>query len=355
MDKDSTMTAGIDIGDRYSKICLVDQLDGEVEVVEETRIRTTREAVMRYFSAREPMVVAMEVGTHSPWMSRLIQEFGHEVLVANARKLRFIYGNDQKGDDVDAEMLARVARLDPKLLSPIKHRSETDAGAMALLNSRDALVRARTMLVNYVRGTVKSNGERLPCCGAARFHQLEDALPDTLGTALGPVMEAIKKMNEQIRELDRKIEQESKENYPETAVLRVVPGVGPITALAFVLVVSDPDRFSRNRSVGAYLGLVPKRDQSGERDPQLSITKSGNPYLRRLLVNASHYILGPFGPDTDLRRHGLKIAASGGKRAKKRAVVAVARKLSVLLLALLKTGEAYEPLRQGNQKTGEAA
>jgi transposase len=227
---------------------------------------------------------------------------------------------------------------------------------MALVRSRDALIRARTKLINHVRGAVKSNGKRLPSCATARFHKLEGELPETLASALRPMMDVIKELNERIRELDREIEQKSKESYPETAVLRHVPGVGPITALTFVLVIQNPQRFSRNRSVGPYLGLVPKRDQSGERDPQLSITKSGSPYLRRLLINASHHILGPFGPDTDLRRHGLKIAAGGGKRAKKRAVVAVARKLSILLLALLKTGEVYEPLRQAKQKkTGEAA
>jgi transposase len=345
----------MDIGDRYSKVCVVDEVDGEVVVVEETRIRTKQADVARYFGFREPMVVAMEVGTHSPWMSRMIRESGHEVIVANARKLRFIFDNDQKCDDADAEAIARVARADRKLLHPLEHRPEEDAAAMSLLRSREALVRTRTALINHVRGTVKSNGERMPGCASYRFHKLADALPAGLTSSLGPVMAAIEVVNEQIKELDRKIEQVSRESYPETEVLRQVPGVGPIIALMFVLVIADPERFRHARSAGPYLGMVPRRDQSGDNDPQLRIAKTGNPYLRRLLVSAAHYILGPFGPDSDLRRHGMKIAERGGKRAKKRAAVAVGRKLAVLLLTLLKTGEDYKPLRQANRKVGAAA
>jgi transposase len=345
----------MDIGDRYSKVCVVDEVDGEVLVVEEARIRTSQDDVKRYFGTRQPMVVAMEVGTHSPWMSRMIRESGHEVIVANARKLRFIFDNERKCDDTDAEAIARVARMDRSLLHPLEHRPEEDAAAMSLLSSRNALVRTRTALVNHVRGTVKSNGERLPGCAAYRFHKLIDALPEGLLPSLGPVMEAIELVNERIKELDRKIEQVSRECYPETELLRQVPGVGPVIALIFVLVIANPERFPHARSAGPYLGMAPRRDQSGASDPQLRISKTGNPYLRRLLVGAAHYILGPFGPDCDLRRHGLKIAERGGKRAKKRAAVAVARKLAVLLLAMLKTGEDYEPLRQANRKMGVAA
>lgn len=355
MKKDSMLTAGMDIGDRHCKICVLDDEDGEIVVTEETEIRTNKKGVRRYFGSRAPLVVAMEVGVHSPWMSRMIRELGHEVIVANARKLRFIFGNDKKNDDIDAEMIARVARMDRKLLHPLEHRPEVDASAMALIHSRDALVRTRTSLVNHVRGTVKSFGERLRGSSASRFHKLIDDVPIVLAPALEPVMESIESINERIKGLDREIEQVSQESYPETTVLRQVPGVGPITGLMFVLAIADPERFKRNRSVGAYVGLVPKQDQSGESDPQLRIAKTGNPYLRRLLVTAAHYILGPFGPDTDLRRCGLRIAERGGKRAKKRAVVAVARKLSVLLLTLLKTGEEYEPLLQGNRESGAAA
>src|ERR1035437_9476712 len=133
--------------------------------------------------------------------------------------------------------------------------------------------------------------------------------------------------------------------YPQTALLTQVSGVWTLTAMAFVLTIEDPQRFARSRDVGCYLGLRPKQQDSGERSPQLRITKAGDSYLRKMLVSCAHYIIGPFGPDTDLRRWGLKLCERGGKNAKKRAVVAVARKLAVLLHRLWVTGEVYEPLR----------
>ena len=158
-------------------------------------------------------------------------------------------------------------------------------------------------------------------------------------------MATIGSLTETIRDYERRIERVCKESYPrETGLLQQVPGVGALTSLTFVLTLEDPDRFETSRAVGAYLGLVPAQERSGERDPQKRISKEGDEMLRRLLVSSAHYILGPFGPDSDLRRHGEKIAGRGGKNAKKRAVVAVARKLSVLLHRLWITGEAYEPL-----------
>lgn len=351
MTEHSTLTVGIDIGDRYSEICIVEGSDGNIDVVEKGRIKSTQEAVSRYFGGREPMTVALEVGTHSPWMSELIRELGHEVIVANARKLKFIYENDNKNDASDAESLARVARMDRKLLHPLEHRPSVDAEAMALVRARDALVRSRSSLVNHVRGVMKSNGERLRSGIAAEaFHKHAEEIPQRLQPMLGPVMEMIGQLTSHIKNYDKQIEQVSKESYPETELLRQIAGVGPITALVFILVVSDTERFRNNRAIGPYLGLTPRHKQSGDEDPQLSITKSGNPYLRRLLVSAAHYILGPFGPDCDLRRHGEKIAARGGKRAKRRAAIAVARKLCVAMLAMLRTGENYVPLRQDTQR-----
>jgi transposase len=157
-------------------------------------------------------------------------------------------------------------------------------------------------------------------------------------------------LTERVRQYDRKLEAVSKEHYPETELLRQVEGVGPLTALTFVLTLEDPYRFEKSRSVGAYLGLVPARDQSGDRDPQKRISKEGDQRLRKLLVSGAHYILGPFGSDSDLRRHGEKIASRGGKNAKNQAVVAVARKLSVLLHSLWISAEVYEPLRNTHRR-----
>jgi transposase len=328
------------------------------EVIEEGRVRTTPEALRRrFFSEQRPLRIAIEAGTHSPWVSRVLEECGHEVLVANPRKVRLIYSNKRKTDEIDAENLARLARVDPKLLYPLKHRGEDSQAHLAIIRSREALVNARTQLVNHVRGTVKSFGARLPKCPAVSFHKkVVEHIPEALWPAVEPILETIGSLTEHIREYDRQLEMVCQEHYPETKLLRQVEGVGVLTALTFVLTLEDPYRFEKSRTVGAYLGLVPARDQSGDRDPQRRISKEGDEMLRKLLVGSAHYILGPFGQDSDLRRHGLKIAQRGGKRAKKRAVVAVARKLSVLLHSLWISAEVYEPLRNTHRSTrGQAA
>src|ERR687897_377515 len=249
------MTAGLDIGDKHSYLCLLDTASGEV--MEEGRMRTTPETFRRRFASEQPMRIAVETGTHSPWVSRLLKECGHEVLVANARKLGLIYANKRKTDEIDAENLARLARLDPKLLYPLQHRGENAQAHMAIIRSRQALVGCRTQLVNHVRGAVKSFGRRLPKCPARSFHKrAAEHIPEALLAALEPVLEQIGSLTERIREYERQLETISKESYPETDLLRQVEGIGPLTALTFVLTLEDPYRFERSRSVGAYLGLV---------------------------------------------------------------------------------------------------
>jgi transposase len=350
------VTAGVDLGDEYSYLCLIETQSGEV--IEEGRLRTSPEAFRRRFASEPPLRIAIEAGTHSPWASRVLEECGHEVLVANARKLRLIYANKQKTDEVDAENLARLARVDPKLLYPIEHRGEESQAHMALIRSRQALVGCRTQLVNHVRGAVKSFGARLPKCPARSFHKrAAEHIPQALLAALGPVLEQIGSLTERIRQYDRKLETICQERYPETELLRQVEGIGPLTALTFVLTLEDPSRFEKSRSVGAYLGLVPATEQSGDSDPQRRISKEGDEMLRRLLVGSAHYILGPFGHDSDLRRHGEKIASRGGKNSKKRAAVAVARKLCVLLHRSWVAAEVYDPLYNTHrrQQQGEVA
>lgn len=346
------VTIGLDLGDRYSYLAVLDE-DGEL--VEETRVRTVAPAIRTWFGRMDRARVALEVGTHSPWVSRLVEECGHDVIVANARKVRMIYDGEHKTDRLDAEALARLARLDPALLSGIEHRSEQAQHDLAVIRSREVLIRTRTRLINHVRGSVKSAGARVPRCSAPAFHQrAREALPAGLEEALAPLLEQLEQVTRQIRSYDRRIQILANERYPETDVLRQVAGVGPITALTYILTLEDPDRFNNSRAVGPYLGLCPKNHQSGERDPQCRITKAGNGMLRRLMVQAAHYQLGPFGPDSDLRRWGLARAARGGKIAKKKAVIAVARKTAVLLHHFWKTGEVYEPLRNA-QSLEEAA
>ena len=260
------MTAGLDLGDKYRYICLIDQ--GSGEVIEEGRLRTTPEALKRRFcSEQRPLRIAIEAGTHSPWVSRVLEDCGHEVLVANPRKTRLIYTNRRKTDEIDAENLARLARLDPKLLYPLKHRGEECQAHLAIIRSREALVSARTQLVNHVRGAVKSFGARLPKCPATSFHKkVVEHIPEALWPALEPILEQIGSLTERIRQYDRQLETICQEHYPQTDLLRQVEGVGALTALTFVLTLEDPYRFEKSRTVGAYLGLVPARDQLGDRD-----------------------------------------------------------------------------------------
>jgi transposase len=349
--KETTLTVGLDVGDRYVQVCVLDEAGN---ILEESRLPTKPAALERRFSGSEPLRMVLEAGTHSPWISRLLQALGHDVLVANPRKLRLIYMNESKSDRVDAEYLARVGRLDPSLLAPLRHRSAETQEDLALLSSRTCLVRARTRLISHARGAVKSAGGRLPgCCAEAFAVKAELHTPEKLRPALLPVLSTIAHLSEQIKTLDAAIKEMAEERYPETGLLDQVPGVGILTAQCFLLTIEDPTRFPQARAVASYLGLRPRQADSGSLSPQLRITKAGDAQLRSLLVGAAQYILGPFGPDTDLRRWGLALAQRGGKSSKKRAVVAVARKLSVLLLRLWQTGEVYEPLR--NAKRREAA
>ena len=336
------LTIGLDLSDKTSEACV---LDAAGEVVETFRVRTTPAALERALARFEPSRVVLEVGTHSPWVSRLVTRLGHEGIVANPRRVRLIAENDSKSDDFDAQLLARLGRIDPNLLSPIVHRGESAQRDLVLLRARDGLVRARSQLINQVRGFAKSLGTRLPASSAEAFPKRVRAVAASdLFPGLETMLAMIEQLTMEIRRMDREIERLCQERYIETRLLRQVQGVGPITALAFVLTLEDPHRFARSRSVGSYLGLRPRQRDSGEQRPQLRITKAGDALLRRLLVTSAHYILGPFGPDTALRRHGLRIAERGGKAAKKRAVVAVARKLAVLLHRMWITGELYQPL-----------
>jgi len=353
MTEHNTVTIGMDLGDKRSHLYVLENLTGEE--LEQTDIATTEKSVIRYFSKLEPATVVLEVGTHSGWISRLLDKLGHKVLVADPRKVRRLAGNDNKDDELDAEFLARIGRIDAKMLKPIKLRSEQTQVALGLIRSRDSLVKARTQLINHVRGMVKMVGKRLPSCSGQRFGKLEQQIPEQLREVLRPALQSIQTLTEQIRCYERLIEEKSEHEYPETKLLREVAGVGAITALAFVLVIEDPGRFSHSRTVGAYLGLARRKYKSGQSDPELRISKQGDRLLRRLLVNCAQYILGPFGPDSDLRRWGLNYAAGGGKNAKKRAVVAVARKLAVLLHRLWTTGEEYEPLRNSGRSPQGAA
>ncbi|HEY6845463.1 MAG TPA: IS110 family transposase [Terracidiphilus sp.] len=336
-------SVGLDLGDRFIHYCVLNQ---EGEVMEEGRMQNSESVLDKHFAGESVMRIAMEAGTHSPWVSRLLKRLGHQVLVANPRKIRAITGSESKNDRNDAELLARFAAYDPKLLSPIEHRSQQRQQDLNLLCARSTLVRARTMIVNVVRGLVKSAGGRLPSCSTESFaKRVAGSIPTPLGEVCLPLLKQIGQLTAQIDRMDKQIEQLARK-YSEISVLKTVPGVGPVVAACYVLTLDRPDVLGDNRQAGAFLGLRPRQSQSGDSDPQRRISKTGNSYLRSLLVQSAQYILGRFGPDSALRRWGLKLAASGGKRGKKRALVAVARKLAVMLHSMWRSRIPFQAFPQ---------
>jgi len=306
------VTVGIDVSDHLTSFCV---LDRQGEILEEGRVRTSPEGFTRRFPGIEPCRMVMEVGTHSRWASKVLADLGHEVIVANPRKVRLIANSIKKTDRSDAETLARLGRVDPKLLSPVVHRGDEAQADLAIIHARESLIASRRLLINHVRGAVKSFGFRVPTCDADLFHKKAPAsMPRELRPALEPLVTVIAQLTNEIHQADARIEGLCADRYPEIKLIRQVQGVGPLISLAYILTIDNPFRFKASRTVGPYLGLVPRQRDSGQRSPQLKISKAGDKYLRKLLVNGAPYILGFRGPDTNLRRWGLAHAV-GGKAA----------------------------------------
>jgi len=346
-------SVGLDVSDRKS--CWVG-LSSDGTVSETGQVATRTPEMETWAMSIAPTTIALEAGPHSPWISRLLTRCGHEVIVGNPAKLPSISRSRSKSDWRDAEQLARLARFDRSMLHEIKHRTEQGQRDLQTIRSRDAAVRARSRLVSHVRGTVKAHGQRIARCSTNAFAgRARMVVAEPLREIVEPILEAIDKLSATIRSYDDRIEQLAAGRYPDTRWLMQIKGVGALTALTYLLILGDASRFRRSRMVGPYLGLVPARDQSGESDPQKGISKEGDRLMRRLLVQSAHYILGPHGVDSDLRRHGQALAARGGKNATKRAAVAVARKLAVLLHHLWITHDTYVPLFNNNSTDVVAA
>lgn len=345
------LTTGLDLGDRTTHRCT---LDGERRVVARGRFTTTRESLLREFGGIPRQRIVIEAGSQSLWVSHMLRELGHEVMVVDPRRVQKLIAGNRKTDRRDAESLARLAVGVPELLGASHHRSFESQADISMLRSRDILVRMRTKLVCHVRGIAKAFGIKVPSSSASCFHRrASEHIPPNLQPALQPVLAALGDLERRLDEIDEALQVVAATRRPETKILRQVSGVGPIVAMAYVLTVGDPKRFRRSRDIGAWVGLTPDQRASGDSDPQLRIHKRGDGYLRRLLVIAAHHILGPFGKDSDLRRYGLRLCEHGAKNGKKRAVCAVARKLAVLLHRLWVSGAVYEPLR--NSKKTEVA
>jgi transposase len=338
MPKQVGETIGIDLGDKVSRYCIVDHSG---DVVEEGSFRNQASSIEKHFGG-EPRRIALEAGAQSAWIGRELNRLGHEVMVANPRELQWITSSDTKNDPVDARKLALLARADVRLLAPVEHRSAEQQTELAVIRARDAILRARTLLINSARSIAKGFGLRLPKSITNTFGERAiDALPEFLRTALTGLLQQIDAISRTITGYDQTIDQLGGK-HPELARLESIPGVGRLTAMTFVLTLGRAERFAHSRDVAGFLGLRPKQRQSGARDPQLGISKSGDPYMRKLLVQCAHHILGHYGKDSALRRWGLA-KSEGGKKATLRAIIAVARKLSVLLHRLWASGEFYKP------------
>ena len=353
------LTIGLDLGDVTSRYCILDEAG---EKVSEDRLPTTKVGLSSLFGKMPPSRIALEVGTHSPWVSRHLAGMGHEVIVANPHKVKLITQSVRKNDQIDAEQLARLARVDPKLLSPIQHRGPEAQADLAVIRARAELVDSRTGLINCARGLAKPMGERLKKCDADQVKgSLADGLSEEVKKVIGPLLKSVEEISKQIGVYDERIEEIGK-RYPEMKLLTQVHGVGTLIALTYILTIEDAQRFEHSRDVGPYLGLTRKQRDSGGSEPELGITKAGDQLLRRLLVQGAHCILRQGAPDSDLKAWGMARLQNGGKNgknqkgsknAKKKTIVAIARKLAVLLHRLWVTGEVYDPLY--NRKAAEAA
>jgi transposase len=354
------LTVGLDLGDRNSRYCILDEAG---EKAREDKVPTTKAGLESLFGKMAPCRMALEVGTHSPWVSRYLASMGHEVIVANPHKIKLITQSLKKNDRMDAEQLARLARVDPKLLSPIRHRGEQAQADLGLIRVRAEVVDTRTALINCARGMAKPMGERLKQCDADQVKEgLADGLGEALQQVLRPLLKCVEEMSRQIGAYDKKLE-EMEKRYPEIKLLTQVWGVGRLIALTYMLTIEDAQRFKHSRDVGPYLGLTRKQRDSGDSEPELGISKAGDELVRRYLVQGAQCILRDGAPDSDLKvwgmtlqnggRKGKQKNQKGSKRGKKKAVVAVARKLGVLLHRLWVTGEVYDP--HYNRKAAAAA
>lgn len=344
------LTIGLDLGDRSSRYCILDEAGNKIS---ENRLPTTKAGLDSLFAKMPASRIALEVGTHSPWVSRHLAGLGHEVIVANARKVKLITQNVRKNDRIDAERLGRLARVDPQLLSPIRHRGEKAQADLAVIRARAELVGTRTKLINSARGLVKPMGERLKACDAEQVKEsLAEGMSEALQAVVRPLLQCVEQISERIREYDRQIAG-MEGRYPEVKLLKPVYGVGTLIGLTYILTLDDARRFAHSRDVGPYLGLTRKEQESGASQPELRISKAGDELLRSLLVQGAHCILRKGAPDSDLRAWGMGRIQDKGKRVKKVTVVAIARKLAVLLHHLLVTGEVYDP--RYNRKAAEQA
>jgi len=350
-------TIGADVSDRTTKICVMTKADGgERRIVVETTCATTKAGFEEAFSKFDrSWPVVFETGTHCRWMDRLFRRMGFKTIVGNPGKIPSITKSNTKNDRNDARELARLAIADPAMLHPVFLRDEVYQQMLRFHHARNVLLSQRTQTINQIRGFAKSMGYRIECSSTEKFHELGKAdWPRELEECAWPLMGVIKTVNLKIKAYDKLIARlaERPEFKPMVERVRVVYGVGTIGSTVFVAAIGGrPDRFDRVRDIGPYFGMIPKQDQSGDDDKQLHITHAGPEIVRTALVECAGVVMMEKSKDTDLKLKGLRIAMRGGKIARKKAKVAVARGLAVAMLALLQHPEReYVPLSEEGKK-----
>jgi transposase len=331
---------GIDLHAKASEVAV---LDDNGEVSERARIPTTEAALRRWFGGRQAMVICLEAGGLSAWAQRILRTLGHEVVVANPQRVRLIAEATLKNDAVDAVTLARLVRADRKLLSPIVHRSAETQRQRAVLRVRRTLVNARTSCLNASRGVLRSFGHRTPGRKAERLagSLVSKNIPAELVEVVAPLVQLALELDERIDALDEQVEAMG-QAHPAVALLRTIPGVGPLVSLSYVLCIEDPSRFRRSRDVGGYLGLRPTMRSSANTVRFGGITHQGDVEMRRLMVQAAYGLLRSRA-DSDLKQWATELI---GRIGKKKAVVALARKLAVLMHTMWLRGETFRPYRE---------
>ena len=345
-------TIGFDLGAKTGVYCVLDESGS---IVEEGSVGMSRAAVTKFFRGQPTSRVILEASGSSRWTTKIARSLGHEVVIGNPRKIKYITKSVTKSDHNDAFKLADLGQVRPRLLSPVHLRSDKAHSGRMHQRVRAQLVACRTSLINCARGCARSLGHALPKCSPPAFVKRAKAnLPKHALVELNPLLDQLSELAIQIKACDQRTESLGEEVFPETKIFQQIAGVGPVLALSFACMIDDPTIFKDSRAVGAFAGLAPKSKQSGKSSPELRISKQGDGETRRLLVSAATYILGPFGPDCDLKRYGQRIASGGSQAARAKARIAVARKLSVLLHRLWMTGEEYQPFRKGTPGLGAA-
>lgn len=350
---ENDITIGLDLGNKKHTVCALDRAG---KVLWRREVANTPEALKPFFEANAGATVAMETGLCCRWISALAKSCGCDAIVGNARKLAAIWQSKRKNDENDALLIAKLARADRELFHPVELRDDERHGMVQLIELREVVVSQRTQAVNSVRGLCKAHGVFIRKCDASCFHKLAmESIPAGIMWMFKPMLRHLKELASTIKRYDVMLEKYAQAHFKdEVELLQTIPGVGPVTSCSFVAHVADSERFGSARDAGAYFGLVPGQDQSGDRDAPKRITKVGSALVRHLLVTAANHILRKSSPDTALKRHGEHICARGGRIARRKAKTAVARKLAVVMLAMLKSGKPYDDGRAAKSGSGDA-